>query len=590
MADHYIIAAGGTGAMCAQAFIHLAAAGCVNREDKYNILLVDKDKDSDAITACRDLLTNYGTLRDQLVKNPNGKYIFPEIRLDTWDFTSEILDEYQKKTKTAAGSLGTLTLEKLLNPNNDPQMSRMLSTMYTKEERNVDLNQGFYGHPNIGALVFDYVKERFLEPDVMDAGGQKITHQFMTDLRNSLNTGRAHVYLFGSLFGGTGATIIPNVVLALQELPGAAAGLILGGSVIMPYFKLPDCRNDSEEMLKNVRPADQKFARQTIDALEYYHESGLLNHMMNLLLVGTSTLDVTSEMYARGGEQHQHSHVVLLVAAAAAARFFADKLGNMTDGLTGTTVVPQKELLVWKINSENPAVNNALMPAELDLNVEHTQLMEFLRFCVVVKFYMGWRFSPDQKRLKSLNEVRGTAKMMGLDPQNLSDDDIIDHYKAPVKAASFICKQFIEFLYDVALSGYDWSGYRDLVRSAAPTKWENGKAYYTYQLGNVKDDAVSAFNMRWVDFADPAKLKQLVDADAFSAVVFSMSLNSISSYKTLDAGNPNHVEKKFPSSVAKIYIKVLKKLGLVTKLFGKDVKNDQRYFGEIYDTLRANCV
>lgn len=34
--------------------------------------------------------------------------------------------------------------------------------MYAPQELDTDLEKGFYGHPNIGAAVFDYVQERFL--------------------------------------------------------------------------------------------------------------------------------------------------------------------------------------------------------------------------------------------------------------------------------------------------------------------------------------------------------------------------------------------------------------------------------------------
>ena len=39
--ERFIIAAGGTGAMCARAFIYMAAAGCANNDDRYHILLMD---------------------------------------------------------------------------------------------------------------------------------------------------------------------------------------------------------------------------------------------------------------------------------------------------------------------------------------------------------------------------------------------------------------------------------------------------------------------------------------------------------------------------------------------------------------------
>lgn len=154
--DNFIIAAGGTGAMCARAFIYMAAAGCANNSDTYHILLMDKDKQSDAVTACENLLAYYNLMRTQMGLKP-GTCTFPTIKVHKWNFTDEIVDEYVKQTHNSAASLATLTLNKLLNPRNDAQMRQILKTMYTTEELDTDLEKGFYGHPNIGAPVFDYV-------------------------------------------------------------------------------------------------------------------------------------------------------------------------------------------------------------------------------------------------------------------------------------------------------------------------------------------------------------------------------------------------------------------------------------------------
>ena len=71
MNDNYIIAAGGTGAMCARAFIYMAAAGCAQDHGVYHVLLIDKDKESDAVTACEDLLRDYDAMRTQLGEKPD---------------------------------------------------------------------------------------------------------------------------------------------------------------------------------------------------------------------------------------------------------------------------------------------------------------------------------------------------------------------------------------------------------------------------------------------------------------------------------------------------------------------------------------
>lgn len=587
--DKFLIAAGGTGAMCARAFIYMAAAGCANRNDTYHILLVDKDRQSDAVTACENLLEDYKAMRDQLGRK-NGTSTFPAVKVHKWNFTDEIVDEYQKQTGRPAAALANLTLRQLLNPNYDTMMDQVLATMYTKEEMDTNLEKGFYGHPNIGSPVFDYVQDRFLAQQIVKADGTVQDNTFMQALHGTLSRGKAHVYLLGSLFGGTGATVIPNVVLALRSLCDqngnnyGATNLILGGSVLMPYFKLPACPVDSVEVLAKVVPADTKFEGQTRDALSYYHESNLLANMMNLMLLGTSELDVTSELFARGGVQTQHFHIVVLLAAAAANRFFKNELGNMAVAVNvpaANPIDPQGELLVWKALADNTGNYKSLTFAELGLTEEARKMEQFLRFSVVVGYYMRLRFDEDANAMLNWNEILGTYKQMGL-KKPFFKQDVEQFYKDPVKLAGRICKGFIQFLYDVALSGYDWSGYHVKEKNLR----ENG--YFEYEVTDqVVTTAAAGFDTRWVDLASLSDLKDLLEATALEDIISQKTLNSICSFAMVDANRASSVETKYPQNIGKTYEDVLHTLKLEKTLFGK-IKRDDVWFCEIYDELRKS--
>lgn len=605
MDQYYLIAAGGTGALCARAFIYMAAAGCANENAVYHVLIMDKDKESDAATACQNLHKNYQAMREQLGKK-EGTFCFPEIVLHTWNFTEEIVDEYQLRTGGRAEDLSSLTLNKLLNPLSDPDTTRLLYTMYTPDELDTELDKGFYGHPNIGAPVFDYVRERFLSPTVMKSDGSRAKNTFMHSLHNSLRVGKAYVYLFGSLFGGTGATIIPNVALALADLrdpgnPEICYGrdhLVLGSTVVMPYFRLPSCPVDSVEALEKVSPVDIKFLDQTKEALSYYHESKLLDHMMNMLLVGTSELDVTSELYSRGGVQGQHFHLVHLLAATAANRFFTNRLGDMEQQVKDEKVTPLGELLLWKVTPDDPAAAGTfatLTPSEMDLAEEYDKMMSFLRFSVVVAFYMRLKFKKNHLDLMNMVEILGTYKQEKLagkqvQKENLNQVSLDLLYQSPVTKAGAICRGFIEFLFDVSLTGYDWSGYRFHQHSELPARVVDGRNYFDYKLGPVNPNAAGNFKQRWLDFANLTELKQLVETDSMEYIVNEKSLNDISSYYMLDEDRAPYVEDRFPNGVAQVYEnKTLKNLGLYLPLFSRRPRRDNVFFCEIYDMLYSLC-
>lgn len=610
--ENFIIAAGGTGAMCARAFIYMAAAGCAENDDTYHILLVDKDKQSDAVTACDNLLRDYQAMRVQM-GHTDGTNTFPEIKVHKWNFTDEIVAQYHLQTGEPAAALDALTLEKLLNPSHDRTMRQILKTMYTQEELDTNLEKGFYGHPNIGSPVFAYVRSRFLADKVTMADGTVRDNTFMQELRRVMMTTKAHVYLMGSLFGGTGATVIPNMVLALRSImstdpiprPIGKTNLILGSSVIMPYFKLPVCPADSVEAISNITPADTKFEGQTRDALKYYHESNLLENVMNLTLLGTSHLDVTSELFARGGVQTQHFHIVLLLAATAANRFFADKLGKMAERVNvgpADPVVPRGELLVWKGLAQNEGQYSTLSFEELDLVEEGKKLNQFLRFSVVVGVYMRLLFNQSAENVKNFNEVRGTWKQMhrneepdlNMKPKqdkkfklgkklNLNEepdkDDVEKYYKGPVDQTAGICRGFIQFLYDVALSGYDWSGYH------TKTKTEDGKGLYSYAVTDaVEIIAPSQFHTRWVDFANLDELRELLENGNLLAICQSKTLKDICSFHMVDANRAVVREEKYEEHIASVYEDALNGLGLVRNFFG--IQNTNVYFSQIYDEIR----
>lgn len=589
--NYYIIAAGGTGAMCVRSFIYLAAAGCAKDFDTYHILLVDKDTKSDAVTACENLLEDYNVMYDQL---RNDKFTFPKITLHKWSFTGAIMDEYESKTGKLAQDLSTLTLDKLLNPNHDPNTALLLNTMYTTAELNTDLKNGFYGHPNIGAPVFDYIRDHFLDPK---------GNPFMNSLRGELSKGKTYVYLFGSLFGGTGATVIPNVVLALRSIKGTGGtaigrnNLILGGSMVMPYFKLPQMKPDCLDKLAQLVPEDTKFADQTREALDYYDSSQLLQEMMNLTLVGSSELDVTSEIFARGGEQHQHFHMVLMLAAVAANRFFDNNLGGMAavNVDNSTPINPLGELILWKFTPGNQGNYASLTASELGLNTELKHMTSFLRFSVVVAFYMHERFDkvPWDRLCKDV-EVQGTIRQMSadvgreLDPKKLTKTDFETYYKLPVQKAGAICRGFIEFFFDVALSGYDWSKFRDYYRDENRAQKVGTNTYYPYVQGAISEDAEKTFLTRWVDIANVNILMEILKAAAPRDVLTRYSLNDICSFSYLDQDRGGVKEQNYANNIGQVYQNALSKLHLERNLFGH-LGNTNAKFSDIYAQLRQMC-
>lgn len=609
MADCYIIATGGTGAMCARAFLYLLAAGCGNKDDTYHILLVDKDKHSDAGTACENLLEEYNSLRAQLTEAQS--FHMPKVELEKWNFTDAVIDEYVCRTGRQAQDLSSLNLKNLLNPENDSMKALLMDTLYTRDEMQVDLENGFYGHPNVGAAVFDYIRKRFLSQKTVDREGSEKVNQFMTDLHNSLRSQPTFVYLFGSLFGGTGASVFPNVVSALRSIRGETPAdnwgetrLVLGGTMVMPYFRLPDCPSDSIERLESVVPNDSKFAEQTREALRYYAESHLLQQMMNLMLVGTKQLDVTSELYARGGDQCQHFHMVLQIAASAALRFFQGELGGMQNYYpAGQPVTPAGKLLLWKVQPDKGGSKDGwstLTVNELGLEKEYRKMDQFLRFSMIVVYYLQNKFSKETASLRDEIEVLGTMKQMRdqngnplqLHKGHISTQDINTYYKEPIGKASAFCKKFLQYYFDVAMSGYDWSKYHEKQSVQVQKGGSQTVSCKKYSvLPTVSSQAMedTFLSRRWVDIVNLTQMHRVLEVMHPNEVEKSTTLNQIMTFMPLDTERHWVQEVNFPYNIGQIYVDhVLDSLNLVRKRFG-GVKNDSVYFSQIYDKIYHYC-
>ena len=519
--NQYLIGAGGTGAMCIRSYLcTLAAMQAFQPADyKVYIRMVDMDGQSDAAKKCSDLYEEYKNLRQQ-------SNAFPEVVFENWDFTDSV--------KTAAKTYGanipdqqSITLEKLFTPTTgvSAHTSLLMNTLYTDTELTTTLEKGFYGHPNIGAAVFNCVRDSFLSVE---------NNQFMKELVKDLSAVKpgeqVRLYLFGSLFGGTGASVTPNLVDVLRSLKNPATGANLGGKntlsigvgMMMPYFETP--ADPFKQQNKILRPSSSKFMQQTREALYYYDKFGLVNKATSLLLLGTHELAVTREIYARGEKQYQHFHLVLLVAAIGAYRFLN---GQLVDPSTGAELTGA---LVWNIVSGN-ANNCSLILSELGLTAEEKKLDQMFRFCVMISQFMRERYSKSHSDddLRYYKEVIATS---GLQPRgfinhyvDLTQEQLSVLYREKFISAAAFCRSYMSFYFDTALSGYDWTKYH------AHAKHNNGEE----EVLESKHPARSnTFGLRMTDILNVNAADELIENDLGNDRLGKFTLRTLFEYKTVD--------------------------------------------------------
>ncbi|MCD8290613.1 MAG: hypothetical protein LUC91_03820, partial [Prevotella sp.] len=181
----------------------------------------------------------------------------------------------------------------------------LLESLYDKSNRadtelNLNMDVGFKGNPNIGSVVFHAIN---------------ITEKFGDFLTLFNPDAGDKVVVIGSLFGGTGAAGIPEIVKAIYpKSNGRNTATIL----VLPYFA-PKDNNDPDRAIKAYR-----FNSKTKAALNFYKDSELMNKIDKIYYVGDPYPTVVP--YSEGGDtQINNANIVELIASMMIEHYVADR-------------------------------------------------------------------------------------------------------------------------------------------------------------------------------------------------------------------------------------------------------------------------
>lgn len=143
-----------------------------------------------------------------------------------------------------------LTLKDYINYDQlDTSVQRFVDTLYTDEEKDMELNLGFRGRPNVGCVVIDKIAKL-----------AEYRHFRIVFNEND------RIVIVGSLFGGTGATCIPSLLRMLREdikTKNAKIAVVAA----LPYFNVSD--DPGSTIDSNTFPAKTKAAIDTYRDLVY---------------------------------------------------------------------------------------------------------------------------------------------------------------------------------------------------------------------------------------------------------------------------------------------------------------------------------
>ncbi len=301
----YVIAIGGTGAKCAEALTFLASAGLFE-DQKIQILFVDPDESNGNLTRTRELIGSYQRCYSLPWGNEKRRLWMPAnvSHLPIWSPFGNQLN------KTLGDYFGYNSYRA-----QQPALGHLFDVLYTKEEREASLDVGFRGRPAIGSAVMSQLD---LENLTEEPWGS-----FFNQIEADIGIGQTPaIFLFGSAFGGTGASGFPTIgrlIASRLKQNDKRSRVKLGGALLLPYFRFTVPVGSGDDIF--ARP--DQFLLSTEAALRYYRTQAQ-ETFEAIYLLGDQDPSLVKEFSIGKNTQQNDPHFVEVYAALAARQFLFD--------------------------------------------------------------------------------------------------------------------------------------------------------------------------------------------------------------------------------------------------------------------------
>jgi hypothetical protein len=308
MTKHYVIGIGGTGARIMEAVIYLCAAGA--GPDDLSLFLVDPDQGNGNLSRTKTLIGNYNECQKRFRERNSGRVQLFRTRISTPP-ESMIWSIFETQNATLGNYIQYDNLKQ-----SQPSLADFASVLFSASELSEKLNEGFRGHPSIGAVVM-------AEPSRANDPWKT----FWNDVTTASLPNDVRVFLTGSIFGGTGAAGVPTFgsrkMLKYNELAAfeKSSRIYLGGCLVLPYFTVDMTAESLAEHAGDLFVTHNDFPIATKAALQFYDEKDDLA-FDELYFLGDSDAEPVGSFAPGAQKQENRAHYIELVAALSAIDFF----------------------------------------------------------------------------------------------------------------------------------------------------------------------------------------------------------------------------------------------------------------------------
>ena len=335
MATNYVIGVGGTGAKCVEALIHSCAVG-LGPSDVF-VILVDPDKANGNGERTREAYNAYAECREALGLGPDDVFFKTELTCADKNQNNLLWSPVKAKSFSSHFRYPLLSSE----------AKALCNLLYTEEQLDQDLNWGFRGHPSIGAPLMAHLPER-----------ESPWFEFFRDITARIGNGQVvRVFVFASIFGGTGASAFPTLGRIFKNKFALESNFQLGGCLVLPYFTY----DIPPEALANQQLfADHaNFLLNTKAALHFYDQMKSLDATTykSIYFLGDNTPFNVKQFALGSARQKNPSHVIEVLGALAAIDWYDNAAGGRPYSFLGA----HDEILYWSDMPNGKAVEDRLL-------------------------------------------------------------------------------------------------------------------------------------------------------------------------------------------------------------------------------------
>ena len=295
----FAIGVGGTGAKCLEALVHLHACGLLSDPDgqpaRLGVFLVEPDQQSALLARAQTAISRYETMQRAIGRGADHFARGELCNYGTWSPLA---------TSSGAISLDQVFPKAVLRTQ-APGVAALFDCLFPPEEQTADLDVGFRGRPPIGSAVMSRIS---LEKEAQVGQWQRMLVDIQTAASNSESP---LIHLFGSVFGGTGASGVPTLGQLIKDwlTRQGHISVKVQASLLLPYFDFEGAANEDT----GVHAEARSFQLNTNAALQYLSSRGI-SCFDHVFLIG-SDIKARYGFSIGGMSQSNAAHLVELLAA-----------------------------------------------------------------------------------------------------------------------------------------------------------------------------------------------------------------------------------------------------------------------------------